>query len=91
MSINIDEVRKLQREAILKQLQDYCDIIDKIEDKIYKAAEEGLGQVSFNVDELEINQALLDKLQKYYNTLGFNASQIFNVLVITWANNCIKI
>lgn len=91
MSINIDEVRKLQRESILKQLQDYCDIIDKIEDKIYKAAEEGLGQVSFNVDELEINQALLDKVQKYYNTLGFNVSQIFNVLVISWANNCINI
>lgn len=91
MSINIDEVRKLQRESILKQLQDYCDIIDKIEDKIYKAAEEGLGQVSFNVDKLEINQDLLDKLQKYYITLGFNVSRIFNVLVIAWANNYMKI
>lgn len=91
MGINIDEIRKLQRESILKQLQDYCDIMDEIEDKIYKAAKEGLGQVSFSVDELEINQALLDKLQKYYITLGFNVNQIFNVLVITWANNCMKI
>lgn len=91
MSINIDEVRKIQRESILKQLHDYCDIMDEIEDKIYKAAEEGLGQVSFNVDKLEINQDLLDKLRKYYITSGFNVSQIFNVLVITWANNCMKI